>query len=49
MHLIPSYFRNRPNVLKIKNITLYIRNEKSDLLKLCRMIKVINEGVCSPG
>jgi len=23
--------------------------KRSDLLKLCKMIKVINEGVCGPG
>ena len=42
-----SYFRNRPNVLKFKNIMTITK--KSDLLKLCKMIKVINEGVCAPG
>jgi hypothetical protein len=45
--LIPSHFRNRPNVLKFKNIMTVTK--KSDLLKLCKMIKVINEGVCAPG
>ena len=46
-NLIPSYFRNRSNVLKFKNIITVTK--KSDLLKLCKMIKVINEGVCAPG
>ena len=48
-HLIPSYFRNtcRPNVLKFKNIMTVTK--KSYLLKLCKMIKVIDEGVCAPG
>jgi hypothetical protein len=34
------------NVLKFKNMTI---TKKSDLLKLCKIIKVINEGVCAPG
>ena len=46
-HPIPGYFRNRPNVLKFKNIMTVTK--KSDILKLCKMIKVINEGVCAPG
>jgi len=46
-NLIQSYFRNRQNVLKFKNIMTVTK--KSDLLKLCKMIKVINEGVCAPG
>jgi len=39
--------RNKPNVLKFKNIMTVTKT--SDLLKLCKMIKVINEGVCAPG
>ena len=46
-NLIPSNFRTRPNVLTFKNIMTVTK--KSDLLKLCKMIKVINEGVCAPG
>ena len=34
---ISSCFRKRPNILKFKNI-----------LKLCKMIKAINKGVCAP-
>ena len=45
-HLIPSYSRNRTNVLKFKNIRTV--KKKSDLLKLYKMIKVINEGMCAP-
>ena len=46
-NLIPRYSRNRPNVLKFKNIMTVTK--KLDLLKLCIMIKVINEGMCAPG
>ena len=46
-HLIPSYFRKRPNVLKFKHIMTVTK--KSDLFKLCKMIKVINEGICVTG
>ena len=33
--------------LNLKNIMTVTK--KSDLLKLCKMIKVINESVCAPG
>ena len=43
----PKLLRNRPNVLKFKNIMTVTKT--SDLLKLGKMIKVIDEGVCAPG
>ena len=45
-HLITSYFRKKPNVLKFKHIMTIMK--KADLLKLCKMIKVINKRVCGP-
>jgi hypothetical protein len=45
---IPLFYVNlKPLIIKLKNIMTVTK--KSDLLKLCRMIKVINEGVCAPG
>ena len=35
--------------LRLKILHCISETKKSDLLKLCRMIKVINEGVCAPG
>jgi hypothetical protein len=45
---IPLFYVNlKPLIIKLKNIMTVTK--KSDLLKLCKMIKVINEGVCAPG
>jgi hypothetical protein len=44
--LPPSHFRKRPNVLK--NLNIMTVTKKTDLLKLCKTIEVINEGVCAP-
>jgi hypothetical protein len=48
-YLIPSYFRKRLTLVKFKHVVIMNLTKKSNLLKLCKIIKAINEGVCAPG